>query len=64
MIACVNVIIYFRREDQLGVLNRLYDTLRPGGYLLVGATELPTVPIRPGITPLRVGDALAYHRAI
>lgn len=64
VIVCLNVIIYFRREDQLRVLNRLYDTLRPGGYLLVGATELPTVPIRPGVTPLRVGDALAYQRAI
>lgn len=64
VIVCLNVIIYFRREDQLRVLNRLYDTLRPGGYLLVGATELPTVPIRPGVTPLRVGDALAYQRAV
>lgn len=63
VIACLNVIIYFRREDQLRVLNRLYDTLRPGGYLLVGATELPTAPIRPGVTPVRVGDALAYCRA-
>ena len=64
VIACLNVIIYFRREDQLRVLNRLYDTLRPGGYLLVGATELPTAPIRPGVTPLRVGNALAYHRPV
>ncbi len=64
VIVCLNVIIYFRREDQLGVLNRLYDTLRPGGYLLVGATELPTVPIRPGVTPSRVGGALAYQRAV
>src|SRR4051794_35125303 len=62
VIVCQNVIFYFRREDQLRVLNRLYDTLRPGGYLLVGATELPTVPIRPGISPVRVGDTLAYHR--
>lgn len=62
-IVCLNVIIYFRREDQLRVLNRLYDTLRPGGYLLVGATELPTAPIRPGVTPGRIGGVLAYHRA-
>lgn len=62
VIVCQNVIFYFRREDQLRVLNRLYDTLRPGGYLLVGATELPTVPIRPGVTTVRVGDTLAYHR--
>ena len=64
VIVCLNVIIYFRREDQLNVLNRLYDTLRPGGYLLVGATELPTVPIRPGVTPQRVGSALAYQRTV
>lgn len=62
VVVCQNVIIYFRREDQVRVLNRLYDTLRPGGYLLVGATELPTAPIRPGLTPVRVGDTLAYHR--
>jgi chemotaxis protein methyltransferase CheR len=64
VIVCLNVIIYFRREDQLSVLNRLYDTLRPGGYLLVGATELPTVPIRPGVTPQRIGGALAYQRPV
>lgn len=62
VIVCQNVIIYFRREDQIRVLNRLYDTLRPGGYLLVGATELPTAPLRPGLTPVRVGETLAYHR--
>lgn len=64
VIACLNVLIYFRREDQLRTLNRLYDTLRPGGYLLVGATEFPIVPIRPGVTPVRVGGALAYRRAV
>jgi chemotaxis methyl-accepting protein methylase len=62
VIVCQNVIFYFRREDQLRVLNRLYDTLRPGGALLIGATELPLVPIRTGVTPSRVGDALAYRR--
>ena len=64
VIACLNVLIYFRREDQLSTLNRLYDTLRPGGYLLIGATEFPIVPIRPGVTPVRVGGALAYQRAL
>ena len=32
----------------------LSGVLSPGGYLLVGATELPTAPIRPGVTPIRV----------
>lgn len=62
VIFCQNVIFYFRREEQLRVLNRLYDTLRPGGALLIGATEFPIVPIRAGVTPVRVGDALAYRR--
>lgn len=62
VICCQNVLFYFRREEQLRVLNRLYDTLRPGGALLIGATELPLVPIRDGVTPARVGDALAYRR--
>ena len=62
VIVCQNVIFYFRREDQLRVLNRLYDTLRPGGALLIGATELPLAPIRAGVSPARVGDALAYRR--
>ena len=62
VICCQNVLFYFRREEQLRVLNRLYDTLRPGGALLIGATELPLVPIRAGVTPARIGDALAYRR--
>lgn len=60
LIVCQNVLIYFRRQEQLRVLSRLYDTLNPGGYLLVGATELPTEPLQPGLWPSRIGDALVY----
>jgi chemotaxis methyl-accepting protein methylase len=62
VIICQNVLFYFRREEQLRVLNRLYDTLRPGGTLIVGATELPTSPLRQGIAPRRLGDTFVYER--
>lgn len=62
VIVCQNVLIYFRRQEQLRVLRRLYDTLQPGGYLLVGATELPLEPLRPGLKPRRMGDTLVYQR--
>lgn len=62
VIVCQNVLIYFRRQEQLRVLGRLYDTLRPGGYLLVGATELPMEPLRPGLWPTRIGDVLVYRK--
>jgi len=62
VIVCQNVLFYFRREEQLRVLNRLYDTLRPGGTLIVGATELPTRPLRLGIAPRRLGDTFIYER--
>lgn len=39
VIFCRNVIIYFNREDQIKVLNRLCDNLRKGGYLFMGHTE-------------------------
>lgn len=39
VILCRNVLIYFRDEVARMVMNRLADSLRPGGYLLVGASE-------------------------
>ena len=38
-IFCRNVMIYFTREDQQRLANRLYDTLKPGGFLIIGHSE-------------------------
>ncbi len=38
-IFCRNVMIYFDRETQEGVVGRMAAQLRPGGYLLVGHSE-------------------------
>lgn len=38
-IFCRNVMIYFDRPTQEGVVNKLHDYLRPGGWLLIGHSE-------------------------
>jgi chemotaxis protein methyltransferase CheR len=39
LIFCRNVMIYFDKETQGGVLQRLCDCLVPGGYLFIGHSE-------------------------
>ena len=39
VIFCRNVIIYFNRDTQEQVINRLYHHLSPGGYLFTGHSE-------------------------
>lgn len=38
-IACRNVLIYFERDAQDGLLKRMHDALAPGGFLLLGKVE-------------------------
>jgi len=39
-IFCRNVLIYFNQEDQEQVLKMFYENLKPGGYLILGKTEI------------------------
>ena len=39
LISCRNVMIYFDRETKEKLVNKLYDQLRPGGYLFIGHSE-------------------------
>lgn len=39
VIFCRNVMIYFNRETQQELVNKFYDALAPGGYLLIGHSE-------------------------
>ena len=39
VIFCRNVMIYFDRATQQTLINRFWDLLQPGGYLLVGHSE-------------------------
>jgi chemotaxis protein methyltransferase CheR len=42
LILCRNVMIYFDRTSQAGLVNKFYDVLRPGGYLFIGHSETLT----------------------
>ncbi len=39
LISCRNVMIYFDKETKEQLVNKLYDQLRPGGYLFIGHSE-------------------------
>ncbi len=39
LISCRNVMIYFDRETKEALVNKLYEQLRPGGYLFIGHSE-------------------------
>lgn len=40
LILCRNVLIYFAREHQEGIVRHLLDYLEPGGYLTLGMAEM------------------------
>lgn len=42
LIVCRNVLIYFSQPLQMRVLRNFYDTLKTGGYLLLGKAEVPS----------------------
>ncbi len=46
MVLCRNVLIYFNLECQDAILEKLFRTLRPEGYLILGQAEAPTAAYR------------------
>jgi chemotaxis protein methyltransferase CheR len=42
IIFCRNVMIYFENDIKIALVNRLYEVLRPGGYLFIGHAESVT----------------------
>lgn len=42
VIFCRNVLIYFSGESKINILKRMADSLNPGGYLFLGASEAIT----------------------
>ncbi len=39
LISCRNVMIYFEMQTKMDLIERLYDVLKPGGYLFIGHAE-------------------------
>jgi chemotaxis protein methyltransferase CheR len=60
VVFCRNVLIYFSRETQEAVVNRIASHLRPGGYFFLGHSETlqgMDVPLRPVATTVYRKDA-------
>lgn len=61
LIFCRNVIIYFDQPTILAVMDRFYDSLRPGGWLFLGYSEsLFRLPTR--FEMIEVGGVFIYRR--
>ena len=39
LIFCRNVMIYFEMDIKIALVNRLFEVVRPGGYLFIGHAE-------------------------
>jgi chemotaxis protein methyltransferase CheR len=61
VIFCRNVLIYFDEESRRGAARTLFETLAPGGFLLLGHTE-SMARISDRFTPRRFEDAVVYQR--
>jgi chemotaxis protein methyltransferase CheR len=63
LIFCRNVIIYFDQPTILAVMDRFYDSLRPGGWLFLGYSEsLFRLPTR--FEMIEVGGVFIYRRPL
>jgi len=61
IIFCQNVLIYFPQEERPGIVQRLCQFLRPGGFLFLGPAEVLGLRL-PGIQPVQLPHVLLYQR--
>lgn len=61
IIFCQNVLVYFRRERRLKVLDALVERLKPGGLLVIGPGEAPKWQ-NPRVAAQRISGVQAYVR--
>ncbi len=62
LICCRNVLIYLRAEQQSRVLHKLIRALAPGGFLVLGQSEIPVAVLNSGLRPAAAGLRV-YQRA-
>lgn len=61
VVLCRNVLIYISRERARGVVERLAESVTPGGYLLLGASEV-VFEVPPQLDATYVAGRLALRR--
>ncbi len=62
IIICRNVFIYFNAQNVETILGKFYQSLSPGGYLIVGHTELHDLNLQ-GFVPQAYEESLVYRRS-
>ncbi|MPY94193.1 MAG: protein-glutamate O-methyltransferase CheR, partial [Acidimicrobiia bacterium] len=62
IVVCRNVLIYLTAGAVRHAAHLLRDSLRPGGWLVTGASDPPIAV--PGLERVQTPDGLAYHRAV
>jgi chemotaxis methyl-accepting protein methylase len=62
LIVCRNVIIYFSREAQSALFEKLHDALVPGGVLMLGKVETLVGPARERFDTLNMRERLFRRR--
>ncbi|MDH5602181.1 MAG: hypothetical protein OEY78_12865, partial [Gammaproteobacteria bacterium] len=62
IIICQNVLIYFKRETRIAILEQLTEHLEPGGFLILGAGEITNWK-HPDLTSVKYNGVLAFQRA-
>ena len=62
LIACRNVVIYFDRETQEALFERLHGALVPGGFLVLGKVETLLGRARSLFTPVNARERI-YRRS-
>lgn len=63
VIFCRNVIIYFDQPTIIGVMERFFEALRPGGWLFLGYSE-SLFKISTRFEMVEVGGSFAYQRPL
>ena len=58
LIVCRNVVIYFERAAQDALFAHFYETLAPGGYLVLGKVETLLGPTRALFTPVNARERI------
>src|SRR5205807_4361883 len=58
LILCRNVVIYFERPAQDALFAHFYETLAPGGYLVLGKVETLLGPTRALFTPVNARERI------
>lgn len=60
MVLCRNVLIYFEQETRRSILGAISKVLRPGGYLLLGASET-TFNLDDSLVRTTAGGTIAFQ---